>query len=560
MEPYHNGNHDQHAMMDATDVPFVPIPHKHNDLVHSIAYDYYGTTIATASSDQTVRIFTQASPIIEPSDLPQKMEADPDNADPNKEWEFVADWKAHDASILKVQFLHPTFGTALVTTSLDRTLKIWECLASPRSVRPSFQPTHYLKRWKLVYTFTPPATSTFNQSYTYIPCFSLSAPPQLRLTMLLSTSQVLVLEAPDPSDLSKWELTASHLLPPPLLPSPPGRDVEPSFAISECPSKGVTVAEYMICSALDVVRIFTYDGTRGAWLNCMDVGGHKGLIRDVAWAPTAGRSYHLFATAGKDGHVRIYKFTPTARPKRLTAQEWLTKKKTVSSITGGGSKPGLGIGGLIRREEALRRSGVSPPKPSPPDLLQRQYSYTAPASPTSFSRSSSIESSPSSSLKEKSPIGLQFGQSNTSGSAQTTQTGLAQIASSSTDSPDTSKDNYPPETGGEIELLADLDDHRREVWRVCWNVTGSILSSAGDDGKIRLWRKAANGRWMVISIINHSDSDDTAEDSQHNTGSVGHHLTSMGIGGAYGMGSGGGGMFSGGLQGGSVQTVPEEDE
>lgn len=91
---------------------------------------------------------------------------------------------------------------------------------------------------------------------------------------------------------------------------------------------------------------------------------------------------------------------------------------------------------------------------------------------------------------------------------------------------------------------------------MAWNVTGSILSSAGDDGKIRLWRKAANGRWMVISIINHTDGDEALDETSgahHQTG-IGHH------GGSHGLSAGGGGMFAGGLQGGSVQTVPEEDE
>ena len=33
-----------------------------------------------------------------------------------------------------------------------------------------------------------------------------------------------------------------------------------------------------------------------------------------------------------------------------------------------------------------------------------------------------------------------------------------------------------------IETLAKLNDHKLEVWRVSWNMTGTILSSAGDDG------------------------------------------------------------------------------
>ena len=27
-----------------------------------------------------------------------------------------------------------------------------------------------------------------------------------------------------------------------------------------------------------------------------------------------------------------------------------------------------------------------------------------------------------------------------------------------------------------------------QVWKVEWNVTGTVLSSSGDDGKVRLWK------------------------------------------------------------------------
>lgn len=39
-----------------------------------------------------------------------------------------------------------------------------------------------------------------------------------------------------------------------------------------------------------------------------------------------------------------------------------------------------------------------------------------------------------------------------------------------------------------VELVGDFNDHQSEVWRVDWNVTGTILSSTGDDGTLRLWK------------------------------------------------------------------------
>lgn len=33
-------------------------------------------------------------------------------------------------------------------------------------------------------------------------------------------------------------------------------------------------------------------------------------VTTVAWAPSCGRSYHLIATGGRDGRVRIWRVTP----------------------------------------------------------------------------------------------------------------------------------------------------------------------------------------------------------------------------------------------------------
>lgn len=40
----------------------------------------------------------------------------------------------------------------------------------------------------------------------------------------------------------------------------------------------------------------------------------------------------------------------------------------------------------------------------------------------------------------------------------------------------------------EIRQVAQFDDHSSQVWRVSWNITGTILASSGDDGNIRLWK------------------------------------------------------------------------
>lgn len=40
----------------------------------------------------------------------------------------------------------------------------------------------------------------------------------------------------------------------------------------------------------------------------------------------------------------------------------------------------------------------------------------------------------------------------------------------------------------DVHLMAKFTDHSCTVWRVSWNLTGTILSSSGDDGCVRMWK------------------------------------------------------------------------
>lgn len=40
----------------------------------------------------------------------------------------------------------------------------------------------------------------------------------------------------------------------------------------------------------------------------------------------------------------------------------------------------------------------------------------------------------------------------------------------------------------EIKQVAQFNEHGTQVWRVSWNITGTILASSGDDGCVRLWK------------------------------------------------------------------------
>lgn len=47
-----------------------------------------------------------------------------------------------------------------------------------------------------------------------------------------------------------------------------------------------------------------------------------------------------------------------------------------------------------------------------------------------------------------------------------------------------------------------FSDHKSEVWRVEWNITGTILASSGDDGSVMLWKANLLNQWKLLTVIN----------------------------------------------------------
>jgi nucleoporin SEH1 len=53
----------------------------------------------------------------------------------------------------------------------------------------------------------------------------------------------------------------------------------------------------------------------------------------------------------------------------------------------------------------------------------------------------------------------------------------------------------------EVELISTLSDHHSEVWRVSWNITGTILASAGNDGNIRFWKASYSNEFRCMAVV-----------------------------------------------------------
>jgi len=129
-------------------------------------------------------------------------------------------------------------------------------------------------------------------------------------------------------------------------------------------------------------------------------------ISSVAWAPSCGRSYHLIATGGRDGHVRIWKVKPGN-----------------DGFYGSGSGKNGGEDDIYGGED------------------DDDLKWTA-------------------------------------------------------------------------SVVADFDQHRSSVGRVEWNITGTVLSSAGNDGRVRLWKATVGNVWRSAGSLGVEQADDANLESE----------------------------------------------
>ncbi|XP_053100700.1 nucleoporin SEH1 isoform X1 [Hemicordylus capensis] len=66
----------------------------------------------------------------------------------------------------------------------------------------------------------------------------------------------------------------------------------------------------------------------------------------------------------------------------------------------------------------------------------------------------------------------------------------------------------------EVQLVAQFDNHNSQVWRVSWNITGTVLASSGDDGCVRLWKANYMDNWKCTGILKGNGSPVNASSTQ----------------------------------------------
>lgn len=287
---------------------------------------------------------------------------------------------------------------------------------------------------------------------------------------LIDRSGLLSIYEPTSFDnLREWSLLDQWSV---CSPNPPDRGAETSFKVRF--DQNPVSTPYMnsltddtkilslVATAMDTVKIYRSTTTQNNASNTpgdLPLAGqkttfyeaarfptHPALIRDVQWAPFNIRGFDLFATACRDGGVRIYKFDTSASSASAT------------------TKPNNAPSDSLSQATSSTNTGSSQP------------TIPHPAGPKSSLTSAIV------------------------GRSGTTSSALHPMSTPTSNPRSHPRSTLPSPFTHTITTESELLNAHRDAWALCWDPAGQVLMSSGSDGVTKLWKKAVMGAgWMLFA-------------------------------------------------------------
>ncbi|KAJ4407639.1 hypothetical protein N0V85_004345 [Neurospora sp. IMI 360204] len=447
------------------------VNHGHQDLVQAVAFNSYGDRCATGSVDGKIRVF---------------------NRHKDGKWRVCDSWSAHGGEILELQWLPPTiYPNLLASLGIEGRFKLWaENPSAAPGRRFGVNPTGHGGHGGGHGTSTlssrrdvggglsslsgdskPTPAFDYRNPKSPIRSFSLKHNDDTRHTYLalLSVDGTLeVLENETPENITEFSRIDQFTVCP-----KPSRGEEASFRVRFDPNPEVcytalragvpTDALSLVVAAMDSVKVYRTRDTVSASLGVATAArefylaaeisgkdpnaGHRGLVRDVAWAPGNIRGYDIVATACQDGYVRVFGLsTPAPQTQGMEGTR------------------GWGVGEMRRHQEGRREEGGG-------GAAARALAGSA-ALGHGGGQDTHLKSGIRAGLADQSRMSGAAGDRMRLGGQQ-----------------------QPGQVRHVVTEVARLDSHRTPVWRVGFDDDGQILGSVGDEGKLMCYRQTPDGSW-----------------------------------------------------------------
>ena len=371
--------------------------------------------------------------------------------DSEDQWFCSASFKAHTGSVWRVTWAHPEFGQIIATCSFDRTVGVWEEKGcnSPTSSSPSRPAQQQQQQQQQQQSQSQSQSQSQWQGSSGSQQPASSTHPSHTVHRPSSTWVKRALLVDSRSSITDIKFAPKHL----------------GLLLATCSSDG-TVRIY---EAPDIMNL-------GEWnpqsdLNC------KMSCSCLSWNPSP---FHvpMLAVGSDEPASDPVPLSTSATPNVMSQMSSLFSRGNISSSSSiqstatNSSNIPLGRVMIFESGENSRRWFLV-------EILNR---ICEPVHDLAFAcsvgRDYHLLAIASSDVKI-------FTLKDTSGSQhQLNDSTIASTSRSQSQPPDPSS----PVSKYEIQQLAKFDDHASRVWRLSWNLTGTILASSGEDGRVRLWK------------------------------------------------------------------------
>jgi len=239
----------------------------HEDMIHDCQMDFYGTKLATCSSDMSVKVF----------DLRGGTQ------------KIVADLRGHEGPVWQISWAHPMYGSLIASCSYDRRVLLW------REMNGVWQQCHEFRNHD----------SSVNAVH--------FAPHEFGLMLACASSDGSVTILSSQNNGASWDLskiTQAHLMGVNSVSWAPYTNTYAIFDSNPAQQDQPIVKRLVTGGSDNMVKIWKYNEEQQQWCEEHTLEAHQDWVRDVAWCPNVSFSNQsMIASCSQDRSVIIWTST-----------------------------------------------------------------------------------------------------------------------------------------------------------------------------------------------------------------------------------------------------------